>query len=326
MEEIANKLVRNPLGIFAADESGGSIEKRFAEHNIEFSEENRRKYRQLFFKTPHIEQFISGVILFDETARQKTDEGVAFTEYLNNLGVISGIKVDKGLVPIPNFDGETTTAGLDGLQERLQEYYSMGLRFAKWRSALYIQNSKMPSEAAIAANVHVLARYASECQKAGIVPIVEPEIVHDGDFSLEECKQATKSVLEALFSELELFKVNRKALLLKTGMVLAGKKREETKPEDVAKATVETLLETVPYDTAGIVFLSGGQSVIQATNNLRAITDLGKQPWPITFSYARALQQPAIIAWDGKDSNVHSAQVAFFERIKANSEATIHNI
>lgn len=326
MEEIANKLVRNPLGIFAADESGGSIEKRFAEHNIEFSEENRRKYRQLFFKTPHIEQFISGVILFDETARQKTDEGVAFTEYLNNLGVISGIKVDKGLVPIPNFDGETTTAGLDGLQERLQEYYSMGLRFAKWRSALYIQNSKMPSEAAIAANVHVLARYASECQKAGIVPIVEPEIVHDGDFSLEECKQATKSVLEALFSELELFKVNRKALLLKTGMVLAGKKREETKPEDVAKATVETLLETVPYDTAGIVFLSGGQSVIQATNNLRAITDLGKQPWPITFSYARALQQPAIIAWDGKDSNVHPAQVAFFERIKANSEATIHNI
>ena len=264
--------------------------------------------------------------MFDETARQKTDEGVAFTEYLNNLGVISGIKVDKGLVPIPNFDGETTTAGLDGLQERLQEYYSMGLRFAKWRSALYIQNSKMPSEAAIAANVHVLARYASECQKAGIVPIVEPEIVHDGDFSLEECKQATKSVLEALFSELELFKVNRKALLLKTGMVLAGKKREETKPEDVAKATVETLLETVPYDTAGIVFLSGGQSVIQATNNLRAITDLGKQPWPITFSYARALQQPAIIAWDGKDSNVHPAQVAFFERIKANSEATIHNI
>lgn len=323
MEDIAKKLVRNPMGIFAADESGGSIEKRFKEYNIEFTEENRRQYRQLFFKTPHIEQFISGVILFDETARQSSDEGVPFPKLLSDKGIIPGIKVDKGLIEIPGTNHETVTAGLDGLPERIKEYYDMGLRFAKWRAALTIQNGQMPSDTAIAANVQALARYALDCQNAGIVPIVEPEVVHAGDFSIEECAEATTKVLEALFSELELFNVNRKAILLKTGMVLASSDRPQSSPEEVAKATVDVLNRTVPFDTAGIVFLSGGQSVSQATDNLQAITNLGKQPWPITFSYARALQEPAIQAWNGDPNNIPAAQDAFLSRIRANSEATI---
>lgn len=324
LEQTAAELVQNPKGIFAADESGGSIGKRFEEYGIEFTEENRRKYRQLFFTTPEIEKYISGVILFDETARQSTDDGKPFVEVLAKRGIIPGIKVDKGIVPLYGFDGEGVTSGLDGLPERLKEYADMGLRFAKWRAALNIGEGT-PSDAAIAANVHALARYALDCQNAGIVPLVEPEVVHAGDFSLETCKQVTAKVLDALFDELALLGVNRKALILKTGMVLAGSEQEQSQPDAVAHATVEVLKNHVPHDVAGIVFLSGGQGVEQATDNLEAITALGKQAWPITFSYARALQEPAISAWSGDESNVEAAQHAFLDRVKANSRATVHS-
>ncbi|MDO4684111.1 MAG: fructose-bisphosphate aldolase class I [Candidatus Saccharibacteria bacterium] len=323
IEEVAAKLVASPKGIFAADESGGSIEKRFAEFAIPFSEENRRLYRQLFFTTPHIEEYVSGVILFDETARQQADDGTPFVELLEKRGIIPGIKVDTGLVALPNFPGETVTSGLDGLPARLAEYRNMGLRFAKWRAAFVIDgdNGTLPSNGAIAANIHALARYALECQHADIVPIIEPEIVHAGNFNLETCRQVTAKVLDALFDEIALFKVNHKALLLKTSMVLAGSQQAITPPHEVAAATVDTLRAHVPHDVAGVVFLSGGQGVEQATENLRAINQRGRQPWPLTFSYARALQEPAIALWKGDNANTHAAQHAFLARVEANSYA-----
>lgn len=322
LEEIAAKLVANPKGIFAADESGGSIGKRFEQHDIEFSEESRRVYRQLFFTTPDVEQYVSGVILFDETARQRSDDGVLFPELLASKGIIPGIKVDKGIKPLPGFDGEGVTSGLDNLDERLKEYRDMGLRFAKWRAAINIGDG-IPSDAAIAANVHALARYALDCQNADIVPIVEPEVVHAGDYDIENSKRVTAKVLDALFDELALLGVNRKAIILKTGMVLAGSDQVQSEPEAVAHATVETLKNHVPHDVAGVVFLSGGQGVEQATDNLQAITDAGLQAWPITFSYSRALQEPAIEAWKGEPENIEAAQDAFLARLKANSHATV---
>lgn len=322
LEEVAAALVEKPKGIFAADESGGSIGKRFEEYDIEFTEENRRQYRQLFFTTPTIEEYVSGVILFDETARQQSDDGILFPELLTSKGIIPGIKVDKGIELLPGFDGEGVTSGLDGLGERLKEYREMGLRFAKWRAALTIGNNT-PSDAAIAANVHALARYALACQNADIVPIVEPEIVHAGNYDIETSKRVTAKVLDALFDELALLGVNRKAVILKTSMVLASSEREQSEAAQVAHATVETLKNHVPHDVAGVVFLSGGQSIAQATDNLQAITELGNQAWPITFSYARALQEPAIAAWKGKSENIEAAQDAFLERLKANSKATV---
>ena len=321
LEEIARQLVANPKGIFAADQSGGSLSKQFAEHSIEFSEENRRIYRQLFFTTPHVEKYVSGVILFDETARQKSDEGELFTKVLKQRGIIPGVKVDMGIVPLGG-TSEGVTAGLDGLPERLKEYRQMGLKFAKWRAALVIGDST-PSDAAIAANIHGLARYALDCQQAGIVPIVEPEVVHSGNFSIETCLEVTGKVLDVLFDELELLGVDLKATILKTGMVLAGSEREQSSPEEVAQATIETLRQHVPHELAGIVFLSGGQTPTQATENLAAITQRGSQPWPITFSYSRALQEPMLEAWLGKSENGHVAQQAFLERVRANSEATV---
>lgn len=321
LEEIAAQLVQHPKGIFAADESGGTIDKRFAANQIEYSQENRRRYRQLFFTTPEIEEYVSGVILFDETARQKSDDGVGFIELLEQRGIIPGIKVDKGITPLHGFDGEGVTKGLDDLAERLAEYSDMGLRFAKWRAALYIGDGK-PSNAAIAANVHALARYALECQNAGIVPIVEPEIVHQGDYDIETAKKITAKVLDALFDEIALMGVNRKALILKTSMVLAGSKQQQSSPGAVGQATIEVLKNHVPHDVAGIVFLSGGQAVEQATENLQAINNAGEQAWPLTFSFSRALQNPSLEAWAGKAENVHLAQQAFLDRLKANSAAT----
>lgn len=324
MDEIARKLVENPKGIFAADESGGSINKKFDEFNIEFTEENRRLYRQLFITTPGYEKYTSGVILFDETARQHTDDGKTFVKAIADSGVIPGIKVDKGITPLHGFEGEGVTNGLDGLGERLHEYRAMGLRFAKWRSALYIQDGAQPSDAAIAVSAHALARYAQECQAADIVPIVEPELVHDGNYSIEDAEKAMARILDALFSELDLLKVRREATILKTSMVLAGKRYErQSTPAEVAKATIKVFQDHVPHNIAGIVFLSGGQSVEQATENLAAISEHGKQVWPITFSYARALQHPAITAWQGNPDNVHAAQRAFLTRLEANSAATL---
>lgn len=321
LEEIATQLVERPKGIFAADESGGTIDKRFEANDIEYSEENRRRYRQLFFTAPDIEDYVSGVILFDETARQKSDDGTLFVDLLHDRGIIPGVKVDKGIVPLHGFNGEGVTSGLDGLAERLTEYSEMGLKFAKWRAALHVDNDK-PSDAAIAANVHALARYALECQNAGLVPIVEPEIVHEGDFDIEAAKAATAKVLDALFDEIALLGVNRKAVILKTSMVLAGSKQEQSSPGAVGHATVDVLKNHVPHDVAGVVFLSGGQGVEQATENLQAINNVGEQAWPVTFSFSRALQNPSLAAWGGRTENVHTAQHEFVERLKANSAAT----
>lgn len=322
IHEIAQKLVEHPKGIFAADQSGGSVETMFKTHSIESTEQTRRAYRQIFFTTPSIEQYVSGVILFDETARQSTDDGTPFIELLQERGIIPGIKVDGGLTPLPGFSGETVTAGLDGLAARLDEYRAMGLRFAKWRAALTITDEKTPSDAAIAANVHALARYALECQNADIVPIVEPEIVHTGNYSIETCRAVLAKTLDALFDELALLAVDRSAMILKTSMVLAGSDyTTPSTPEDLARATVHTLIHHVPHDVAGVVFLSGGQSAEQATANLRAIAAHGKQAWPITFSFARALQLPVLERWLGEETNVHDAQKTFLSRLEANSSA-----
>lgn len=322
LEDIAQKLLENPKGIFAADESGGSIAKRFVQYGIEDSEEMRRQYRQLFFTTPDIEHGLSGTILFDETARQKSDDGTPFPELLAARGIIPGIKVDKGIVPLPGFEGEGVTSGLDGLPERLAEYHSMGLRFAKWRAAFTVTDT-LPSDAAIAANVHALARYALDCQNAGIVPIVEPEIVHDGNFTIERAREVSARVLDALFEELALLGVNRQATILKTSMVLAGSKQEQSTPEEVAQATIDIFTHHVPHDLAGIVFLSGGQSPEQATANLQAITNLGEQTWPITFSFSRALQEPVLEVWGGQRENTSHAQQTFASLVQANSDATV---
>lgn len=321
LEEIATALLENPKGIFAADESGGSISKRFEQFGIEDSEEMRRKYRQLFFTAEGIESGVSGVILFDETARQKSDGGTPFPQLLSDRGIIPGIKVDKGIVPLPGFDGEGVTTGLDGLPERLSEYYEMGLRFAKWRVAFTVSDTQ-PSDAAIAANVHTLARYALDCQNAGIVPIVEPEIVHQGDFTIERAQAVSARVLDAMFDELALLGVNRKGVILKTSMILAGSKQPKSSPQEVARTTVKTLVDHVPHDVAGVVFLSGGQSPNQATANLQAITDLGPQVWPITFSFSRALQEPVIATWGGKDEHSTNAQHMFKHLVDSNSNAT----
>lgn len=322
IEDVAAQLVINPKGIFAADESGGSINKRFAQYGIEDSEEMRRNYRQLFFTTPEIEHQLSGVILFDETARQRTDDGTPFPKLLADRGIIPGVKVDKGIVPLPGFEGEGVTSGLDGLPERLADYREMGLRFAKWRAAINV-SSTLPSDAAIAANVHALARYALDCQNADIVPIVEPEIVHQGDFDITRAKEVTAKVLDTLFDELALLGVNRKALILKTSMVLAGSEQPQSSPDEVAKATVDVLTHHVPHDVAGIVFLSGGQTPEQATANLQAISNQGSQVWPITFSFSRALQEPVIEAWGGHAGNAARAQEVFADLARKNSDATV---
>ncbi len=322
LEDTARALLENPKGIFAADESGGSIHKRFEQYGIEDSEEMRRQYRQLFFTTDGLESYLSGVILFDETARQKDDHGTPFPQLLADRGIIPGIKVDKGIVPLPGFEGEGVTSGLDGLPERLADYYDMGLRFAKWRAAFNVTGT-LPSDAAIAANVHALARYALDCQNAGIVPIVEPEIVHDGDFTIERAKEVAARVLDALFEELALLGVNRQALILKTSMVLAGSKQTQSSPHDVALATVEVFKHHVPHDIAGIVFLSGGQSPEQATANLQAITNQGTQDWPITFSFSRALQEPVLEYWKGHADHAAHAQEVFKSLVVANSDATV---
>lgn len=321
LQAVAKKLVEHPKGIFAADQSGGSVDALFAAYDIPSTEETRRQYQQTFLTTPHIEKYVSGVILFDETARQSDDNGTPFVELLSSRGIIPGIKVDAGLVALPGFNNEKVTAGLDGLADRLKEYRTMGIRFAKWRAALYISENTTPSDAAIAANVHALARYALECQSADIVPIVEPEIVHEGNHSIEACHTVVTKVLDALFDELALLAVDRTALILKTGMILPGSHQPAADPGTVARATIDALVHHVPHDVAGIVFLSGGQSVEQSTINLHAIASEGEQAWPLTFSFARALQLPVLERWHGKQTNIHEAQKTFLTRLEATSAA-----
>lgn len=317
----AQALVANNKGILAADESNSTIAKRFDTIKLESTEQNRRIYRELLFTTAGISEYISGVILYDETLRQKTQEGSAFPAYLAKHGMIPGIKVDTGAKPLGGFPGETITEGLDGLRERLAEYRRLGAKFAKWRGVINIA-SGVPTAYAINANAAALARYAALCQEAGIVPIVEPEVLMDGDHNLQRCEQVTDSVLESVFAHLFAARVYLEGMVLKPNMVVAGNKcLQKATPEDAAAATLRCLKRHVPTAVPGIAFLSGGQSPTEATLHLSLMNAAGPLPWALTFSYGRALQENALSAWRGKSDLFGGAQLALFKRAKLNALA-----
>ncbi|HYR33008.1 MAG TPA: class I fructose-bisphosphate aldolase, partial [Burkholderiales bacterium] len=301
LAKTAAAMVAKGKGILAADESSGTCEKRFQSVKVECTEENRRAYRQLLFGTQGIEQYISGVILFDETARQKASDGTPFPEFLQKKGIIPGIKVDKGLVDLPLAPkGEKVSEGLDGLSKRLDEYFKMGCRFAKWRSVITI-GAGIPTHSCLYANAHVLARYAAACQVASIVPMVEPEVLLDGDHTIERSEEVHEATLRALYAALAAYNVQLEYLILKTSMVVPGKDNpRQASPDEVAERTVRVLKRTVPAAQPGIVFLSGGQSDEAATAHLSAMAARKDLPWPLTFSYSRALQNPALNAWRGQ--------------------------
>jgi fructose-bisphosphate aldolase class I len=319
LQATARALVAEGKGILAADESDGTIKKRFDSIGVESTEETRRAYRDLLFTTESVEEYISGVILFDETIRQSSADGTPFTELLERRGIIPGIKVDKGAKPLALAEGETITEGLDGLRERLKEYRELGARFAKWR-ATYSVSDTLPSEYCMWTNAHALARYAALCQEAGLVPIVEPEVLMDGDHTIERSFHVTSRVLFAVFTELADQKVQLEGTLLKPNMVLSGyDASERAGADEVAEETIRCFKRHVPAAVPGIVFLSGGQSDEDATANLNAMNKLGPHPWQLSFSYGRALQAPALKAWAG--DNVEGGQRAFYHRAKMNSAA-----
>jgi fructose-bisphosphate aldolase, class I len=322
LENTALELVAPGKGILAADESFGTIEKRFDAVGIESTEESRRNYREMLFTTPDVGEFLSGVILFDETIRQESSEGTPLPETLNSQGIIPGIKVDRGAKDMALFPGEKVTEGLDGLRERLEEYRGLGARFAKWRAVITIDEG-IPTKMCIDANAHALARYAALCQEQGLVPIVEPEVLIDGDHSIERCYEVTQQTLHSTFDELHEHRVEFSGMLLKPNMVISGKEApQQAGVEEVARATVECLLRTVPAAVPGIVFLSGGQSDRQATAHLNAMNSLYENlPWELSFSYARALQDLPMKTWKGDPSNLEEAQRAFYHRAKMNSAA-----
>ena len=318
----ARALVAPGKGILAADESNATITKRFEALEIESTEEARRRYRQMLFTTPGMAQFISGVILFDETIRQKADDGTPFPELLAWQGIIPGIKVDRGAMALAAAPGERVTEGLDGLRERLAEYKALGARFAKWRAVIAIGDGR-PSAYCLDTNAHALARYAALSQEADFVPIVEPEVLLDGDHSIDRCFEATEATLHRVFRMLEDQHVVLDQLLLKPSMVLPGAKYPEpASVAEVAEATVRCLRRAVPAAVPAVVFLSGGQEELLATAHLNAMNAMGVvHPWPLSFSYARALQGPAMRAWRGEARNVAAAQQALYHRARCNSAA-----
>jgi len=321
LASIAKDLVAPNKGILAADESHPTIAKRFKSIHIENTEENRQAYRDMLFTAPGIEDYISGVILFDETIRQSSSDGTVFAQLLEGRGIIPGIKVDKGAKDLANFPGEKVTEGLDGLKQRLEEYYGMGARFTKWRAVIDIGEG-IPTEFAIHANGHALARYAALSQEAGLVPIVEPEVLMDGGHDIDRCDEVTRATLKALFIQLELHRVDLPGLLLKTNMVISGKKdANRADVQAVAEKTVAALKDSVPTEVPGIVFLSGGQNDEEATAHLDAMNKIGGFPWELSFSYGRALQAPSLAAWKGEASNVEAGQKALFHRAKLNGAA-----
>jgi fructose-bisphosphate aldolase, class I len=321
LEVTARALVAPGKGILAADESDGTIKKRFDTIGVESTEENRRAYRDMLFTTPGAEEYISGVILFDETIRQSSAEGTPFPKLLEDKGVIPGIKVDKGAKPLALAEGETITEGLDGLRDRLAEYVALGAKFAKWR-ATYSIAEDLPSEYCVWVNAHALARYAALCQEAGLVPIVEPEVLQDGTHTIEESAKATGRVLLAVYQELHDQRVDFSGTLLKPNMVLSGYEADSRAGVDeVAEETLEVLYKHVPASVPGIVFLSGGQTDEDATAHLNAMNARGPHPWQLSFSYGRALQAPALKAWRGEEANVQAAQEAYGHRAKMNGLA-----
>lgn len=321
LESVAGALVAKGKGILAADESTATITKRLGQVGIESTDSTRCAYRELLFTTPDIEDCISGVILYDETIRQAVADGRLFPEVLADRGIVAGIKVDHGAKDLAGFPGERVTEGLDGLADRLEEYRSLGARFAKWRAVIAIADS-MPTPTCLEANAHALARYAKLCQTAGLVPIVEPEVLMDGGHDISRCESVTRDTLARVFAALRDHHIDLEGMLLKPNMVLSGKQcPTQASVDEVARATLRCFREVVPAAVTGIVFLSGGQSPQQATEHLDAIRRWGDQPWEISFSYGRALQEPSLSAWRGEMAKVHEAQGRFRHRAVCNSAA-----
>ncbi len=321
LEATAKAMVAPGRGILAADESTGTIERRFKSINVENTEENRRAYRDLLFSARGAGQYISGAILFDETLRQKSADGTPFPQLLEKAGVIPGIKVDAGAKDMALCPGETVTEGLDNLFKRCTDYVKLGARFAKWRAVITIGEG-IPTAACITANAHALARYAAICQAAGLVPIVEPEVLMDGDNTIERCEEVTEWTLHETFAALANQRVACEKMILKPSMVISGKKCPKQAPvRDVAERTLVVLKRTVPAAVPGIAFLSGGQSEELATEHLDAMNKLGGGPWTLSFSYGRALQAAARKAWKGRAANVAAAQAAFLHRARMNGLA-----
>lgn len=322
LNETARALVAPGKGILAADESSGTIKKRFDTIGCESTEDRRRAYREMLFTTKGAADAVSGVILFDETIRQQASDGRTLVKVLEESGVIPGIKVDKGTTPLAKSPGELVTDGLDGLRARLVEYRELGARFAKWRSVIDIADG-IPTQYCIDVNAHALARYAALCQDEDIVPIVEPEVLMDGSHSIEQCSRVTTDTLHTVFNELIAQRVELEGMLLKPNMVLPGKKFSggQATPEQVAEATIACFREVVPAAVPGIVFLSGGQGDEEATANLDAMNKLGAHPWQLSFSYGRALQHAALGAWKGDDANAAAGQKAFLHRARMNGLA-----
>ncbi len=322
LETVARAIVAPGKGILAADESTPTIEKRFASIDVESTEVNRRAYRDLLFTTPGIDAFIGGVILFDETMRQSTSADVRFPQYLTQRGILPGIKVDEGAKPLAGFEGEKITEGLDGLRHRLSAYREMGARFAKWRAVIPIGH-EIPTRFGLKANAHALARYAALCQEADMVPIVEPEVLMDGDHDIGRCRDVTAAALKYVYDALFEHCVYLEGTLLKPNMVLPGKEYPvRSTPEEVAEATLNCFHQVVPAAVPGIVFLSGGQSAVEATANLNAINATGKtQPWELSFSFGRALQEHTLKVWRGDEANSQEAQQVFYHRSLCNSTA-----
>jgi fructose-bisphosphate aldolase class I len=321
LRETARALVAPGKGILAADESTGTIKKRFDTIGIQSTEETRRSYRDLLFTAAGVERHLSGVILYDETIRQKAADGTPFPDLLARRGIIPGIKVDRGAKALAGFPGEKVTEGLDGLRDRLSEYRELGARFGKWRAVITIGDA-IPTRVCVRANAHALARYAALCQEAGLVPIVEPEVLMDGDHTIERCEEVTLEVLSSVYDELRESGVYLEGSLLKPNMVLPGKScAKQATAGEIAAATVRCFLRVVPPAVPGIVFLSGGQSPEEATERLSAMNAAGPHPWQLSFSYGRALQEPVLSTWRGDETKRKPAQVAFLHRAKMNGAA-----
>ena len=322
LDTIARQMVAPGKGILAADESSGTIKKRLKSIDVESTEENRRAYRQLLLGCEGLEAFISGVILFDETLRQKDDDGTPFPQLLEQKGILPGIKVDAGAKAFALHSGEKVTEGLDGLRKRLDEYRNLGARFAKWRAVITIEGETLPTRACLEANAHGLASYAILCQEAGLVPIVEPEVLMDGGNDINRCETVTADALALVFAKLRDYGVRLEGMILKPNMVIAGKQcARQASVEAVAEQTIRCLTRTVPAAVPGIAFLSGGQSPELATEHLQEMNRRGPHPWELSFSYGRALQEPALDAWQGKPENVKTAREQLYHRAKCNSEA-----
>jgi fructose-bisphosphate aldolase class I len=320
LNSIARSIIADHKGVLAADESTGTIKKRFDSIGIESTEESRRAYRNLLFTTAGFEDYVGGVILYDETIRQSADDGTPFPQLLESKGVVPGIKVDTGAQDLAGHPDEKVTEGLDGLRARFAEYHELGARFSKWRGVITIGDG-IPTDACLHVNAHALARYAALSQEAGIVPIVEPEVLMDADNTIEHCHEVTSRTLQLVFAELERQGVALEGMLLKPNMVIAGKQcATQATPEQVAELTIDCFLRHVPAIVPGIVFLSGGQSEVEATENLDAINKLGG-PWPLSFSYGRALQASALAAWAGDPANVEAGQAVYLHRARMNALA-----